>query len=90
MYNEIFIIVRKHLSNPTDKYKKTGVVGALSLIKKLAYSEEEGETIYNTSGASTDPKLIDAIEILNLVRSSCQMNMVGQSDFLKAVKINFF
>lgn len=82
--------MRKHLSNPTDKYKKTGVVGALSLIKKLAYSEEEGETIYNTSGASTDPKLIDAIEILNLVRSSCQMNMVGQSDFLKAVKINFF
>jgi Fanconi anemia group D2 protein len=41
--SDMQIIIRKQLSNPQEKYKKIGIIGALSVVKALgspSYSRE--------------------------------------------------
>jgi hypothetical protein len=35
LMNDMQIIIRKQLSNPQEKYKKIGIIGALSVVKAI-------------------------------------------------------
>jgi Fanconi anemia group D2 protein len=37
--NDMQIIIRKQLSNPQEKYKKIGIIGALSVVKAMGSAE---------------------------------------------------
>jgi Fanconi anemia group D2 protein len=49
--NDMQIIIRKQLSNPLERYKKIGIMGALSVVKAMG-SAEVTKQIAAGSGSS--------------------------------------
>ncbi|KAJ3086412.1 hypothetical protein HK102_013175, partial [Quaeritorhiza haematococci] len=35
LLSELYIVIRKQLSNPLERYKRMGVVGALAMVRRL-------------------------------------------------------
>ncbi|XP_057956643.1 uncharacterized protein LOC131149872 isoform X2 [Malania oleifera] len=65
--NELFMIVRKQISNPDMKYKKMGLIGTLKIVSCL---EDAG----NVACPSSFQKLNsdEALELLKMVLESCK------------------
>ncbi|KAI8854794.1 Fanconi anaemia protein FANCD2 [Chytridium lagenaria] len=85
LFSDMRIIVRKQLGNSEPKYKKTGILGALALVKVLGSVtvDEEinpnavGSTSYrsatvSSSAAPRSPRLVQAIELMTLVHHHCK------------------
>ncbi|PWA40771.1 hypothetical protein CTI12_AA542930 [Artemisia annua] len=67
--NELFMIVRKQVSNPDFKYKKMGLIGTLKILSHLGNTDTD-----DTSHSSSSQKLNyeEALELLRTSLDSCQ------------------
>jgi hypothetical protein len=45
LLSEFSIIIQKQLSNPSEKYKQIGVIGALALVKTLGAKESSSSDV---------------------------------------------
>ncbi|XP_046358167.2 Fanconi anemia group D2 protein-like [Haliotis rufescens] len=63
--DDLHIIIRKQLYNSSLKYKRMGVIGAIMVVKSIAYvrSDQSESTI-------SDDKLKEVVHLLQLVRTS--------------------
>ncbi|KAM3582486.1 hypothetical protein VKS41_005132 [Umbelopsis sp. WA50703] len=78
LMNDMQIIIRKQLSNPLERYKKIGIMGALSVVKAMGSAEVtkqiaagSGSTQISASQAGRHPTLQQAISMLETVFRSC-------------------
>ncbi|CAO3664414.1 unnamed protein product [Umbelopsis ramanniana] len=78
LMSDMQIIIRKQLSNPQEKYKKIGIIGALSVVKALgspSYSREvaagSGSAEVSSSQVLRHPTLQQAKVMLETVFRSC-------------------
>ncbi|KAG0082666.1 Fanconi anemia group D2 protein, partial [Podila epicladia] len=80
LLNELNITIRKQLSNPTENYKKVGVMGAIAMVqafgaKETANSRGAGSSSQalasSRNQAESDPLLKISILYLTMIKSSC-------------------
>ncbi|KAJ9541107.1 hypothetical protein OSB04_027613 [Centaurea solstitialis] len=65
--NELFMIVRKQVSNPEFKYKKMGLIGTLKILSHLG---DTNDTSYSSSSQKLNYE--EALELLRTSLDSCQ------------------
>ncbi|KAI3747499.1 hypothetical protein L6452_09958 [Arctium lappa] len=65
--NELFMIVRKQVSNPEFKYKKMGLIGTLKILSHLG---DTNDTSYSSSSQKLNYE--EALELLKTSLDSCQ------------------
>lgn len=78
--NELNITIRKQLSNPTENYKKVGVMGAIAMVQAFGAKESSNSRGAGSSSqasaasrnqAETDPLLKISILYLTMIKNSC-------------------
>ncbi|KAF9376855.1 Fanconi anemia group D2 protein, partial [Podila verticillata] len=79
LLNELNITIRKQLSNPTETYKKVGVMGAIAMVqafgaKEIAVNSRGGSSSQASASrnqAESDPLLKISILYLTMIKNSC-------------------
>ncbi|XP_076105835.1 Fanconi anemia group D2 protein-like [Mytilus galloprovincialis] len=62
--DDLHIIIRKQLSNNSPKYKRMGIIGAIMIVKSIAYNSKNGQS------GLTEESYKQVVALLNLVRTS--------------------
>nr|XP_043634388.1 Fanconi anemia group D2 protein homolog [Erigeron canadensis] len=65
--NELFMIVRKQVSNPEFKYKKMGLIGTLKILSHLGKTDENSD-----SSSSQKLNYEESLELMKTSLDSCQ------------------
>jgi Fanconi anemia group D2 protein len=67
--NDMQIIIRKQLSNPQEKYKKIGIIGALSVVKAIGSATFSRDTAAG-SGSGKEKSLHYSYGIVSMIQPS--------------------
>lgn len=69
--DDLHIIIRKQLSNDNPKYKRMGIIGAVMVVKSIAYNQNgDNEPSQAPAGPLTDSLYKQVINLLQLVKTS--------------------
>ncbi|CAB5380613.1 unnamed protein product [Rhizophagus irregularis] len=79
LLSEFSIVIQKQLSNPSEKYKQIGVIGALALVKTLGAKELSSNDVDPNSGLKDSEKrnpFLDIVkETLTKIERHCVRSM---------------
>ncbi|KAF9409653.1 Fanconi anemia group D2 protein, partial [Podila epigama] len=89
LLNELNITIRKQLSNPTESYKRVGVMGAVAMVQAFGMKETvmNGRASSSSSSQATDsrtlaesnPLLKISILYLNMIKDNCHKSATSLS-----------
>ncbi|XP_061195193.1 Fanconi anemia group D2 protein-like [Saccostrea echinata] len=69
--DDLHIIIRKQLSNDNPKYKRMGIIGAVMVVKSIAYNQNrDNEPSQAPAGPMTESLYKQVINLLKLVKTS--------------------
>ncbi|XP_055999179.1 Fanconi anemia group D2 protein-like isoform X3 [Ostrea edulis] len=81
--DDLHIIIRKQLSNDNPKYKRMGIIGAVMVVKSIAYNQNgDGDPSQASSGPLTESLYKQVINLLQLVRTSSSRMSEGAALFM--------
>ncbi|KAG0240616.1 Fanconi anemia group D2 protein [Actinomortierella wolfii] len=79
LMTDLNITIRKQISNPVERYRKMGVMGAISIVEAfgtMEYASNQGagssSQTANHRQAEYDPLLKVSVQYLNMIRDACQ------------------